>query len=401
MIAITEMGDTAVTLPMTLVILAWLIWQRAWRAAAYWVAAVGFAAALNTAIKAAIHRARPGELAYSGVTEFSFPSGHATVNAVMYGFLALLIVRQLTSAWRVPVVAAVVAFTVLIAVSRLYLGAHWFSDVAGSLTFAAASLIVVAVAYVRHRPPEINVKALAAVACISLAAIGGFNIHRRHGQDTQRYAVNFDVPTMRAEEWRAFEWKKLPAYRVDLTGEFEEPLTFQWAGSLQELERRLAGRNWRRPPRWSFQSASEWLTTDDALKLPVLPKLQAGRLPTLTLVGPQGSESSSGSRNVLRLWPADVNLENGRVLSLSVGSVVEERMFRALSMITLPIGVADADRPRDALAQAFAGGLLVQRAARESEGRWDGRVLLGAESGAWPGEQKQHAPAGPRGGGLQ
>jgi undecaprenyl-diphosphatase len=65
MIAITEMGDTAVTLTMTLVILASLVWQGARRTAAYWVAAVGFAAALNTAIKAAIHRARPGELAYS------------------------------------------------------------------------------------------------------------------------------------------------------------------------------------------------------------------------------------------------------------------------------------------------------------------------------------------------
>jgi undecaprenyl-diphosphatase len=50
---------------MTLVILASLVWQGARRTAAYWVAAVGFAAALNTAIKAAIHRARPGELAYS------------------------------------------------------------------------------------------------------------------------------------------------------------------------------------------------------------------------------------------------------------------------------------------------------------------------------------------------
>jgi len=106
MVAITELGDSIVVFLVASIIFLWFIWQRHWRTAAYWAAATGFAAALNTGIKLAVHRARPGDLLYSGVSEFSFPSGHSTVNTVMYGFLAFLIARQLRPAVQVPLFAA-------------------------------------------------------------------------------------------------------------------------------------------------------------------------------------------------------------------------------------------------------------------------------------------------------
>jgi undecaprenyl-diphosphatase len=45
MIAITELGDTAVTLPITVIIFVWLAGRGAWRSALYWAGAVGFASA--------------------------------------------------------------------------------------------------------------------------------------------------------------------------------------------------------------------------------------------------------------------------------------------------------------------------------------------------------------------
>ena len=53
--------------------------------------AIAGASALNIVIKVALYRTRPGELLYSGWSAFSFPSGHSTINVVLYGFLAFLI----------------------------------------------------------------------------------------------------------------------------------------------------------------------------------------------------------------------------------------------------------------------------------------------------------------------
>ena len=80
MIAFTELGDTSVVVTVTAIVFFWLSWKRAWRTAFYWLGAVGGASALNTAIKVALHRSRPGELFYPGWSAFSFPSGHSTVN---------------------------------------------------------------------------------------------------------------------------------------------------------------------------------------------------------------------------------------------------------------------------------------------------------------------------------
>jgi VTT domain len=88
MVTFSELGDTVVVVPVAIVVFLWFAWKRDWKTAAYWAGAVGFASAINTAIKVALHRARPNEGLYSGWSDFSFPSGHSTTNAVLYGFMA-------------------------------------------------------------------------------------------------------------------------------------------------------------------------------------------------------------------------------------------------------------------------------------------------------------------------
>lgn len=376
LIGITELGDTVVTTSVTIVVLLWLSWQRAWRTAIYWAAAVGFAATLNTITKLAIHRPRPGDLGYIGASVFSFPSGHATVNAVLYGFLAFLITRQLRPAWRLPIFAAVASFAMLMAFSRLYLGAHWFSDVVGSLVFATAWVIVLALAYVRHNEKPFDRRKLAAVACCALALVGGLNVVRKYDADVQRYAVRYETPSISLADWWTTGWQQLPAYRIDLTGEDEEPLTFQWAGTLESLKNRLLLSGWQEPERWTTSSVLAWLVTADPQKLPVIPSLDAGRMPGLTLV--RVSDADANSRVVFRVWPADHSLRNGIYYPLWVGSAVEERISRPLSFVTIAQTNLDVRRPLELLAQSVTGGRLAKRDVYS--GRWDGRVLLAQES---------------------
>lgn len=61
-----------------------------------------------------------------------------------------------------------------------------------------------------------------------------------------------------------------------------------------------------------------------------------------------------------------------------MGSVVEERLFHPLSLMTLTEGQPGADAPRQAVA-ALAGGRLARREAAEEGPDWDGQVLLAGE----------------------
>jgi len=99
MVAVTELGDVQVLLPVILAALAWFVWRRLWWTSLYWLAAAGMAELLVKGIKVALHRSRPG-LFYDGVDSFAFPSGHATKSVVVYGFLAFLICRNRRTASR-------------------------------------------------------------------------------------------------------------------------------------------------------------------------------------------------------------------------------------------------------------------------------------------------------------
>lgn len=189
MVAITELGDTPVVIAVTAVVALWLVRERAWHTLTYWLMAIGGGSLVNSAIKLGLHRARPGDMGYDGVSVFSFPSGHSTTNAVLYGFLIIIMSRKLPFRLRIPVVITLVLFVGLIAFSRLYLGAHWLSDVAGGLFFGSGWLALLGLFYMWRPADSVAPLKLLAIAVITVVIAGGMNIAFNHSANLSRYAV--------------------------------------------------------------------------------------------------------------------------------------------------------------------------------------------------------------------
>ena len=186
MVAITEMGDAQVLLPVIVAALAWFVVQRLWLTAAYWIAAVGIAELLAEVIKLALHRPRP-QLLYTGAAQFSFPSGHAVMSTVVYGFLAYLLLRRARGAWRHAGSAMAVSLLTLIGFSRLYLGAHWLSDVLGGLAFSVAWVALLAMAYAYQSRERLHARGLSVLILAVFSIAGLIHIATSHEADLVRY----------------------------------------------------------------------------------------------------------------------------------------------------------------------------------------------------------------------
>ncbi|PWI49831.1 hypothetical protein B5K03_34000 [Rhizobium phaseoli] len=295
---------------------------------------------------------------------------------MLYGFLAFLIALGLRPAWRLPAAFTATFVVLLIAFSRVYLGAHWFSDVTGGLAFGTAWIAVLGFTYLRKPAQPYGAIGLAIVSITALALAGSLNVYRHHSSDTARYAFKPVVETMMASDWWTNGWETLPSHRIDMFGEIEEPLTVQWAGSLSVIQQDLQNKGWRTPAPWTATNALGWLTAKAApVELPVVPRLASGRLPTLTLVL-ANDKMPETSRFVLRLWASDLELTGGGSSTVWIGSVVEESFDRPLTLVTTSKAQSNANVPRDLLLGAAQSARLIGRSEAVADASWDGRVLL-------------------------
>ena len=119
-------GGGVVTIPLRTAVAVWLAFRKHWRAFATWVLTWAAAELLLTGAKSFFHRGRP-PLPLVKVVSFSFPSGHAVAGAATAVALVLVLLPPGPARRRWEVAA--IGFAFVMAMSRVYLNAHWFSDV--------------------------------------------------------------------------------------------------------------------------------------------------------------------------------------------------------------------------------------------------------------------------------
>ncbi|MHB8669613.1 MAG: bifunctional DedA family/phosphatase PAP2 family protein [Acidimicrobiales bacterium] len=151
---VTTLGGSAVIIPLLAVVAAVARWRRhTWRPLLVFAGAHGGAALLARVVKALVGRPRPpARLAVEHFGGSSFPSGHATQVVAAWGALAFVLAVGASWPRRVALWSAAVLVGLVVGISRLYLGAHWLSDVVGGWALGAVWLLLVLL--VAHAAPD-------------------------------------------------------------------------------------------------------------------------------------------------------------------------------------------------------------------------------------------------------
>lgn len=127
----TALGGIGVLTIVTFGVAAWLLFSGKQRTAGLVLVAVVGGVLFSSLLKLGFARPRPDFVPHSvAVFTNSFPNGHAMMSAVVYLTLGFLVARtQHAVALKVYLLSLALFLTLLVGLSRVYLGVHWPSDV--------------------------------------------------------------------------------------------------------------------------------------------------------------------------------------------------------------------------------------------------------------------------------
>ena len=349
MAALASLGDWPVLAPACIAVLGWFAWRRRWMAAAHWLAALAFGLALTWLLGNTMEVVRPPG-ASSG---FGFPSIAVTMTTVAFGFFAVLIARELPGrdrVWPYLVSGAVVA---VIGFARLYLGAHWLSDVVGGVLLGVVWLLLLGIAYRRRVSRSLWMAPLAWLFYGVFVAAALWHAPRNVDATLARFDTQ-PVELLELDAWWTTDWQRLPPRRNEFDNEQRWPLDVQVAGPLAPLQARLRAEGWRVQPQAGWKQALQLLDNDATPQSqPVLPATLDTRAESLLMLR---TGANADEMYALRLWPAPATLQSkdGEV-PLWIGSAQVLRHREAFGLVDLWLPLAEADAALAAATKALSG----------------------------------------------
>lgn len=315
MLVFTLMGEPKVWLGVFIVVLLWLIVIRAWRTALYWTLLGVLCFGGGEMIKQLIHSPRPTGL-WVTPKGYSFPSGHTVCATAFGGFFAVLLARECSKEHRWIPYTLMTLVVLLVGFSRLYLGAHWLTDVVGGIVLGMTIVMFVTLCYFRRDTPKIPPLFFALVFFLSWGAIGTVYTLKHYVKASHDYSVYIPAKKLTVTAWWQTQGMSEPLYRASRMGNPAQILNVQWVGNLSLIEENLQNKGWVIAPNTTLGLILARLTeSHDAIHLPVLSQLYLDEPPVLVM-----TKRLNGSLLMLRLWDGKTLFTDSH-LPLWVGNV--------------------------------------------------------------------------------
>lgn len=308
MLVFTILGSKYVMLVSATLILLWFCIKRYWRIAVHWLAVIVLASGTVELMKLLLYSPRPDFLLHGPISS-SFPSGHTCLTTCFLGTLAMLLAQALQAKYRRALYVTVGVIIGLVGLSRLYLTAHWLSDVVGSVLLGITIILLVTISYRRGDICHVAVKQfIAVVVGIFLLVWLAFGLY---GFKTEQhnYSLYWPTYTISVQAWQTRTPKEIPLYRPSRFGHPLEAFNLEWLGRLKNIKHSLEQQGWKtHEPDFTVKGLLDRLsTTSTSHPLPLLPQLYHNKYPGLLMTK---EIAHSKQAIILRLWQSNIKIKN-------------------------------------------------------------------------------------------
>lgn len=143
----TFLGSTPFIILLCVLVFVILIYKKQKEYAYKCMGILVISTLINNIVKVIVRRPRPE---YITVVEntFSYPSGHTMASVTLYGFLIYFILKsKISKTYKIIFSVILGIIPVLVGISRIYLGAHYFSDVFGGALLSIMLLSSIDIIY--------------------------------------------------------------------------------------------------------------------------------------------------------------------------------------------------------------------------------------------------------------
>lgn len=371
-LSLAALGSYQIYLPIALVVFFSLTVNKRYLAAAHWIAALGFGAVLAFSLDWLISIPEPVQH-FRGLDGKEFNSSHLILSTVVYGFLAVLLASGKDERRRWRYYGASVTAVVLIAISQLYLGAQWLSDVILGISIGTIWVSLLTLGYRRHVVDRVASISLMPLAVVVGILASGWQWQSGIDAERNRYRPQPETRVTDDLRWHRKDFAALPAYRTDLMAHRRYPLTLQWSGPIDAITAQLKSHGWLPQQGNAIHRGLLWLSPSARIEqLALMPQYHGGRDHRVAMALPIDTDQEW----VLRLWKTHWKTGEHPIW---IGSVARYQVNTTWRYLRIPGLAGDFSEGRNLLRQEIAAGRLRQHPDAKNaynDESWDGKILL-------------------------
>ncbi len=306
MVFITTMGDIKLLAGLVFLTAVFLLITKQYLALWHWLAAFLFPLVLVELLKQFYALPRPPGIDL--LQGYAYPSGHATLATATYGFFAILLARDVRQPYRLGIYIVTSLLLLLIAFSRLYLGAHWLTDVVGGMLLGLAWTAFLGIAYRRHAPEgyfkRLELSFISGLLVVCLLLYPSF----MHSRQYNLYQTNPAEYFMTETSWLESGWQAVSSVRQDLRGHNDFTFNLQWMAEAKHISTILEANDWHstagRPGNYF-----NWINASATIyELPLLPHVHNGQYENLRF----SKAIPPNKLYVIRLWRSQIAIQNAQ-----------------------------------------------------------------------------------------